>query len=487
MTAARSGSKAKVPAPALAPESTPHRSSSQAKLAPRVADRIVDDIVARGWPEGEVLGSEGELIARYGVSRAVFREAVRLVEHAGAARARRGPGGGLVVTAPSVSSVIDAVMVYLTYAQVRLDEVFEARLTVEETIAQLVPGRLTEHGIAVLRQLVDDEAAGRAHDLRRLHLELAAMTRNPALELFVDIFTRVANNYLGPVPQVNRVTALHSAQVHARIVDAVVSGNEGAARRRMRGHLLAEADWARRRRGARQVLDPALVGLAPESSKRAELVAREIFVEIASAGWPVGELLGSEPELVERYGVSRAVFREAVRLLEHHQIAKMRRGPGGGLFVTEPGIDAITDAVALYLERRGITAVQLAEIRQGVELACVQLATERLDEAGIARIQEALSAEREAHLAEFPPVAHDLHVVIAEMTGNRVLALIVLVLARLSLLHHRGGPTRTPTRKIERDVTAIHESIVEAILANDAQLARFRMRRHLEAMQRFLR
>ena len=461
--------------------------SPRAKLAARVADRIVDDIVNLGWPEGEVLGSESELIARYGVSRAVFREAVRLVEHAGAARARRGPGGGLVVTAPSVTAVIDAVMVYLVYTEVRLDEVFEARLTVEETIAELVPGRLTEHGIALLRELVDDEATGRARDLRRLHLELAAMTRNPALELFVDIFTRVSNNYLGPMPQIARVTALHSAEVHARIVDAVVSGNEGVARRRMRSHLLAEADWVRRRRGARQVLDPELVRLSPEKSKRAELVAGAIFGDIASAGWPVGELLGSEPELVERYGVSRAVFREAVRLLEHHQIAKMRRGPGGGLFVTEPGVDAITEAVALYLERRGIVSSQLAEVRKGVELACVDLATARLDEAGIARLEQALQLERSSHEAEFSPAAHDLHVVIAEVTGNRVLALIVLVLARLSLLHHRDGRNRAPSPEVERDVIAIHESIVEAIVANDAQLARFRMRRHLDAMQAYLR
>lgn len=38
----------------------------------------------------------------------------------------------------------------------------------------------------------------------------------------------------------------------------------------------------------------------------------------------------SEPELVAELGVSRAVFREAVRLLERDEIGRMRRGPGGG-------------------------------------------------------------------------------------------------------------------------------------------------------------
>ena len=49
-----------------------------------------------------------------------------------------------------------------------------------------------------------------------------------------------------------------------------------------------------------------------------------------------GDLVGTEPELIEREGVSRALLREAVRLLEHHHIARMRRGPGGGLFVMAP-------------------------------------------------------------------------------------------------------------------------------------------------------
>ena len=64
------------------------------KLARRAADRIISEVVARGWPVGEVLGSEVELLERYGLSRAVFREAVRIVEHLQVARMRRGPGGG---------------------------------------------------------------------------------------------------------------------------------------------------------------------------------------------------------------------------------------------------------------------------------------------------------------------------------------------------------------------------------------------------------
>ena len=96
----------------------------------------------QGWPVGEVLGSQTELIARYKVSRAVFREAVRIVENQQVATMRRGPGGGLVVTEPTVDAIIDAAVLYLHRANTRLDEVFEARIVLEEVTAELAAERL---------------------------------------------------------------------------------------------------------------------------------------------------------------------------------------------------------------------------------------------------------------------------------------------------------------------------------------------------------
>nr|WP_281173745.1 GntR family transcriptional regulator [Mycobacterium genavense] len=54
-------------------------------------------------------------------------------------------------------------------------------------------------------------------------------------------------------------------------------------------------------------------------------MARDIEADIVRRGWPVGESLGSEHAVQQRYGVSRSVLREAVRLVEHHQVARMRR------------------------------------------------------------------------------------------------------------------------------------------------------------------
>ena len=87
-----------------------------------------------------------------------------------------------------------------------------------------------------------------------------------------------------------------------------------------------------------------------EVVKTGVALARRIEDEVIAQGWPVDRWLGSEPELIERYGVSRAAFREAVRLLEHHGVARMRRGPGGGLIVSTPDSSVVTGAAALFLD-----------------------------------------------------------------------------------------------------------------------------------------
>ena len=458
------------------------------KLASRVADRIVDDVVARGWPVGQVLGSEAELLERYGVSRAVFREAVRLVEHQEVARMRRGPGGGLVVGEPTVESVIDAVVVYLFRLGARLDDVFEVRVVLEEIATDLAADRLDEPDIAAIRDLVRREEAGEADDPRELHMLVARVTRNPAIELFVDILNRVSALYtdlslLGPDE------ARESAAAHGRIAEAILAGDSSTARHRMRRHLGAEHAWLRRHRQSRQLLDPSGpdgVGLTGGGNKRAEGVARAVFAQVARAGWPVGEQLGSEPDLMARYGVSRAVLREAVRLLEHHSIATMRRGPGGGLFVTEPRLSTVGDTVALYLERRGMGAESLAELRAGVELAALDRVLDKIDDGVRAGLRDALEAERNATDADFVEVVgHDLHTALAALTRNPVLELIVLVLLRLTRLHIVNPTGRRPRALID-ELTRTHGRIVEAILAEDRELARHRMRRHLDAIRPFM-
>lgn len=56
------------------------RGGADEKGACRIARLVEEDLIARGWPQDASLGSEVELAERYGVGRAVVREAVRILE-----------------------------------------------------------------------------------------------------------------------------------------------------------------------------------------------------------------------------------------------------------------------------------------------------------------------------------------------------------------------------------------------------------------------
>jgi DNA-binding FadR family transcriptional regulator len=218
------------------------------------------------------------------------------------------------------------------------------------------------------------------------------------------------------------------------------------------------------------------------SPRLAELVAGQLEYEIIRRGWPVGEVLGSERELIEKMGVSRAVFREAVRIVEHHDVARMRRGPGGGLVVTKPDPDAVQRAVALYLRYAGVRHDQLFATRMTLELACAAQAADKIDEEGIARLREVLRLEEELQdEAIATGHTHALHEVIAELTGDPVMTLFVRILTQLTMqqqLPHSDSDVDAAVASYHR----AHEAIVDAIVAGDSALAQHRMRRHLEAV-----
>jgi DNA-binding FadR family transcriptional regulator len=474
------------PRPAVAADAAdpdPARRSSRAKLASAVAGRIVADIAAAGWPEGEVFGSETDLIARYGVSRAVFREAIRLLEHQDVARMRRGPGGGLVVMAPTVESVIEAAMIYLFHLGVRLEEVFEVRLVLETKAAELAATRSSEEHRRALREIVERELSGEHVDHREFHAAVAAASANPAVEFLTELLNRVTLLYAPEAGSLTHEIRSAATEAHGMLVESITAKNAGEAGRRMRRHLDAEVGFIRDHLPARLRAD--VVFAKPDgSTKMAETVAQRIFATVAESGWEVGAPLGSESALMERFGISRAVLREAVRVLEHHQIARMRRGPGGGLFVAEPGVEATTEAVALHLSQRGIGPEHLFEVRSIVEMTALDRVVEHFDESAATELDRVLEIERTAPLDEFPVVGHDFHCVLATISGNRVLELLANVLVELS----RGrGPIEVPDEAVSTaEVIRAHRSIVDAVAAHDVELARNRMQRHLDAVIRWI-
>jgi DNA-binding FadR family transcriptional regulator len=166
--------------------------------------------------------------------------------------------------------------------------------------------------------------------------------------------------------------------------------------------------------------------------KKAEIVADQIEQTIVGQRWEPGDLFGSEVELIARYGVSRAVFREAVRLLEHHGLAEMRRGLHGGLFVRQPDPKPVAKAMAVYLDFEKVEPRQLDDARLAIEVVCVERVAARISEDEAAEVRAFLTAEAARIASSGTQNPYDFHVLVARLTANPALHLFVRTLTDLT-------------------------------------------------------
>jgi DNA-binding FadR family transcriptional regulator len=104
-----------------------------------------------------------------------------------------------------------------------------------------------------------------------------------------------------------------------------------------------------------------LVSQSTRPRKSAFAAAWQLENDIFAEGMPAGAVFGDQAGLIDRYGFSRATLREAVRLLEDRQIARMRRGPGGGLVILPIYGSAVASSVADYFQAIGVTALHVQQ------------------------------------------------------------------------------------------------------------------------------
>jgi DNA-binding FadR family transcriptional regulator len=222
---------------------------------------------------------------------------------------------------------------------------------------------------------------------------------------------------------------------------------------------------------------PFVVGETGGGGKRAQGIAEELTRQIVDERYPVGRVIGSESDLLERFNVSRAVLREAIRVLEHHGIAVMRRGPGGGLAVSEPKTTAAVRATALNLDFLNAGLRDVFEARSTLELRCVELAAEHIDEAGIARLRAAVAAEQQSgHVCTV--ASHEIHQILADLSGNPAFTLFIDVLIQLTAASRTSSRHQPPASEVHQ----AHQLIADAVIAGDAAVARHRMQAHLIAV-----
>ena len=223
---------------------------------------------------------------------------------------------------------------------------------------------------------------------------------------------------------------------------------------------------------------PDLLGAPIERPNTYELLAQRLLGLIASGEIAGGAPLPSERELVERYGVGRSSVREALRTLESKGLIHQR---GKGRFVAAEPQAPLNTSLQLLLQLEEVDRNELFEIRSVLEGETAAFAAERRSDEDVAAIAETVESMAASLDSAESYIDADLqfHIAIARASGNRIALLMMHairdVLRRwlLTLYSIPGGPETS---------VAHHRKILEAIVARDADLARERMRDHLNVV-----
>jgi DNA-binding FadR family transcriptional regulator len=220
--------------------------TAASKAGQRLAQRIEADILRTGQGAGDRLGSELELIAHYGTSRTLFREAVRLLEHDGICAMRRGPGGGLYVVEMDSNAVSHAAALWLHFTDAPVADLYEVRKVLETRCAAWAAERIDGAGAARLQQsrLAEERAATEgdadafAAAVNEFHVTVAEVAGNAVAVLFVRVLSELNHAYTGTVAySPEEVAAVLGA--HRAIAEAIVSGDPVLAAYRSVRHMHA--------------------------------------------------------------------------------------------------------------------------------------------------------------------------------------------------------------------------------------------------------
>lgn len=189
-----------------------------------------------------------------------------------------------------------------------------------------------------------------------------------------------------------------------------------------------------------------------------------------------GDKLPTEAQIMGEFGVSRTVVREAISKLQASGLVATRHGVGS--FVVGLGEAApFRIAPEQFATLRDVIAV--LELRIGVETEAAALAAARRTAVNLADMRAALEAFGGAVAAGRDAVGPDFqfHLEVARATQNAHFAELMASLGSMIIPRARLASAE-PGDYLVR-VNGEHESIFDAIAAQDAEAARAAMRMHL--------
>ncbi len=220
--------------------------------------------------------------------------------------------------------------------------------------------------------------------------------------------------------------------------------------------------------------------------KLSEKVVSVVRQEILSGAFPVGQKLPTESQLTDRFGVSRTVIREAIALLAADGLVEPKQG--AGVFVLDRAAAAF-GMISAEIGNKISHALNVIEVRMGIEIESAGLAAQRRNGAQLAAIQEAFfEFDRRLNRGEATGRNDfEFHRTIAAATNNPFYVEVLDALGLRAIPCDVTSPWGTDSvlsREYEEGLQQEHLAILKAISAGDPDMARQAMRDHLGASQK---
>jgi GntR family transcriptional repressor for pyruvate dehydrogenase complex len=144
-----------------------------------------------------------------------------------------------------------------------------------------------------------------------------------------------------------------------------------------------------------------------------------------------GDLLGSEDDLILRYGVSRPTLRQAAALVAQENLVVVKRGVGGGYFVRRPDSQAVAHVAAVFLRSRSTRVDEIIQALAPIRIELAKQASRSTDPELRGRLRRFLEQEEQREqvsFGEFLRSEREFGRLISELSGNQVISLFLEIL-----------------------------------------------------------
>jgi DNA-binding FadR family transcriptional regulator len=219
--------------------------ADRSTLVDDTADKIRQMVLSGQLEPGDFLPSRKELAEQFGVGISTIHEAIKSLDAVGLVDSR--PGKGTWIRQDALDGVLHPSLITNRFGQIDAETIYEARLMLEVTLAELAAQRATPEDVAAMRAALETSQAVIADDEAFLqadwdfHMAVAKAARNILIESFYHLSRRLLQEFIQDAISLPRVRE-EASQLHIEQVKAIEQHDVERARQIALDHMLYVKD-----------------------------------------------------------------------------------------------------------------------------------------------------------------------------------------------------------------------------------------------------